>query len=251
MRRTASSIVLVLALGTGSVSAQSSVESRLANRLDAHTRSSVVAIIDSARAASLPVEPLIDKALEGAAKRGSAQSIISAVRTFYVQLGEAKRALGTGSTELELLGGAQAIRAGIPVQQIERLRRARSGVQIATALTVASDLVSRLVPVDTAVSVVASLVGASATDDQLLAVRGDIEADIVGGLPPAVAASTRGDALEKTLAASAPPNGAGTPGVIPSPLGTSRTGDAGTNLKPPSTAVGSRQKPPAVQRKRP
>ena len=252
MRRVAPSIALVLALGTGSVSAQGPVESRLASRLDARTRSSVEAIIDSARAASLPVEPLIDKALEGAAKRASGQQIINAVRAFAGQLSEAKRALGTPSTDLELLGGAQAIRAGIPIQQIERLRRARSGAQIATALTVASDLVSREVPVDTAVAVVAGLVQASATDDQLLLVRSDIEADIQNGKPPAVAASTRGQALEQTLAQSTPPNGASNPGGLPSPLGTSRTGDAGTNLKPPGTAVGSRQtKPPAVQRKRP
>jgi hypothetical protein len=257
MRRTASSIALVLALGTGSVSAQGPVESRLASRLDARTRSTVAAIIDSARAASLPVEPLVDKALEGAAKKATGQQIISAVRTFYVQLGEAKRALGTGSTDLELLGGAQAIRAGIPVQQIERLRRARSGVQIATALTVASDLVSREVPVDTAVAVVASLVGASATDDQLLAVRGEIENDILTGKPPAVAASTRGQALEATLAQSTPPNGAGDGGSLNSPRGTSRTGDGLGILKPPGQAnggvspAGAPPKPPVSQRKRP
>jgi hypothetical protein len=232
------------------------VDSRLASRLDPRTRSAVVAIIDSARLASLPVEPLIDKALEGAAKKATSQQIVSAVRTFAGQLLEARRALGDRSTDPELLGGAQAIRAGIPVQQLERLRRARSGVQIATALTVASDLVAREVPVDTAVLVLTKLVESSASDEQLLAVRSDIEADIQSGKPPAVAASTRGHALEQTLAQSTPPNGAGNPGALPSPSGTSRgPGDAGI-LKPPS-AVSNRSpasaptKPPVVQRKRP
>ena len=254
--RVVRSIVLVLALGTSSVSAQGTVDSRLASRLDPPTRTAVAAIIDSARLASLPLEPLIDKALEGAAKKATSQQIVSAVRTFAGQLLEARRALGDRSTDPELLGGAQAIRAGIPVQQLERLRRARAGAQIATALTVASDLVAREVPLDTAVVVVTKLVESSASDEQLLAVRSDIEADIQSGKPPAVAASTRGHALEQTLAQSTPPNGAGNPGALPSPSGTSRPGDAGI-LKPPSAASGTRSpasaptKPPVVQRKRP
>jgi hypothetical protein len=255
-RRLARSALLALALGTGSVSAQTNVDSRLSTRLDPRTRSAVVAIIDSARLASLPVEPLIDKALEGAAKKATSQQIVSAVRTFAGQLLEARRALGERSTEPELLGGAQAIRAGIPAQQLERLRRARAGAQIATALTVASDLVTREVPVDTAVAAVTKLVSSLASDEQLLAVRSDIEADILSGKPPAVAASTRAEALGQTLAASTPPNGAGTPGALPSPSGTSRPGDAGI-LKPPSAASGTHSpasaptKPPVVQRKRP
>lgn len=254
--RVVRSIVLVFVLAAGSVSAQSNVDPRLASRLDPRTRSAVVAIIDSARLSTLPIEPLIDKALEGAAKRATSQQIVSAVRTFAGQLLEARRALGDRSTDPELLGGAQAIRAGIPVQQLERLRKARSGVQIATALTVASDLVTREVPVDTAVVVVTKLVESSVSDEQLLAVRSDIESDILSGKPPAVAASTRGHALEQTLAQSTPPNGAGNPAALPSPSGTSRPGDAGI-LKPPSAVSGNRSpasaptKPPVVQRKRP
>jgi hypothetical protein len=251
------SIVLVLTLGTGSVSAQSTVDSRLAARLDPRTRSAVAAIIDSARLASLPVEPLVDKALEGAAKRATSQQIVSAVRTFAGQLLEARRVLGDRSTDPELLGGAQAIRAGIPVQELERLRKARPGVQIATALTVASDLVAREVPVDTAVVVVTKLVRSSASDEQLLAVRSDIEADIQNGKPPALAASTRGHALEQTLAQSTLPGGAGNPGALPSPSGTSRGAGDGAVPKPPSAVSGNRSpasaptKPPVVQRKRP
>jgi hypothetical protein len=246
--------VLAVSLLSTTLSAQS-VESRLATRLDARTRTAVVAIIDSARIVDLPVEPLIDKALEGAAKKASSQQIIAAVRTFAGQLGEARRALGRNSTEGELVGGAQAIRAGIPVQQLERLRAVRAGVRIASALTVVSDLVAREVPMDTAVAVVSGLVRASATDDQLLAVRADIETDILAGKPPAVAASTRGQALEQTLAANVPPNGGGTPGTLPSPSGTSRQGDQAGPLKPPSSAVGrvsdAPSKPPVSQRKRP
>ena len=249
------SVALIVSLGISSISAQGVVDPRLA-RLDTHTRTVVVAIIDSARAQSLPVEPLIDKALEGAAKRATSQQIISAVRTFKGQMAEARSALGDNSTEREVLGGAQAIRAGVRVQQLEGLRRARPGVQIATALTVMSDLVTREVPIENAFVVVSHLLQASASDDQLLQVRADIETDILSGMPPAIAAASRGQAMELTLAASTPPNGAGSPGALPSPSGTVRPGDA-TGLKPPSAAVGTRSpggaptKPPVSQRKRP
>jgi hypothetical protein len=255
MLRSSRFIVLAVALLASSVSAQQ-VDPRLVSRLDVRTRAAVVAIVDSATIERLPTEPLIDKAVEGAAKKASSQQIISAVRTFLGQLRDARGALGVTSTEGELLGGAQAIRAGIPAQQLERLRRVRSGAQIATALTVVSDLVAREVPVETAVSVVSGLVHALATDEQLLGVRSDIETDILGGKPPALAASSRGQALEQTLAASGPPNGAGSQGTLPSPAGTNRTGDAGIGLKPPASASGTRSsagapsKPP-VQRRRP
>ena len=256
MQNTVRSAVLGILLLSTTLPAQGP-DARLASRLDPRTRAAVVAIIDSARADDLPAEPLVDKALEGAAKKATSQQIIAAVRTFAGQLGEARRALGRHSTEGELVGGAQAIRAGIPAQQLERLRSVRAGARIASALTVVSDLVSREVPIDTAVAVVSGLVRASATDDQLLVVRADIETDILAGKPPAVAASSRGLAMEQTLAANALPNGAGPQGALPSPSGTNRAADQ-SSLKPPAQAVGQRAapadapaKPPVSQRKRP
>ena len=253
MRPLARSIALLLAFATASVSAQDAIDPTRLNRLDARTRTAVVAILDSARMARLPIEPLIDKALEGAAKKAASQQIVSAVRTFANQLVEARRALGEASTPPELLGGAQAIRAGIPVQQLERLRRARSNVQIATALTVVSDLATREVPIDTAVAVVSRLLGAQASDDQILQMRADVETDILNGKPPVVAAASRGQSLERTLAANPPSNGGAGDGALPSPRGTSRPGDGAGVGKPPASAFGgvSPAPKPPVQRKRP
>jgi hypothetical protein len=256
MRARLRSVLLAAVIARTSVSAQE-VDPRLASRLDVRTRSAVTAIIDSARLAGLPTEPLIDKALEGAARRAPSARIVIAVRNFATHLDAARRALGDGSTPGEILAGAQAIRAGIPVQQIQRLRGVRAGTRIAAALTVAADIVAREVPLDTAMSVVGGLVAASATDEQLLNVRAEIETDILAGKPPAVAASIRGHALEQTLAASMPPNGAGTPGSLPSPQGAIRALDPAASLKPPGQAVGGRSpvsapaKPPISQRKRP
>ncbi|HUQ81529.1 MAG TPA: hypothetical protein VM076_10340 [Gemmatimonadaceae bacterium] len=258
MNTRARSVALAIAVLSSNVSAQQQSDySRLAARLDARTRTAVAALVDSARGIGLPIEPLIDKALEGAAKKATSQQIVAAVRTFAGQLAEARSALGNTSSEGELVGGAQAIRAGIPVKQLQRLRNVREGVRIAAALTVVSDLVSREVPIDTAVAVVSALVRASATDDQLLGVRADIETDILAGKPPAVAAMARGQALQQTLAANVPPNGAGSQGTLPSPSGTIRAGDQAGALKPPPSAVGrvtpadAPVKPRGTERKRP
>jgi hypothetical protein len=247
--RVLSALLAISFAGTSS-SAQG-IDPRLASRLDAKTRTAISAIIDSARIRSLPVEPLIDKALEGAAKKAASQQIVAAVRTYSNQLDQARSALGESSSAAELVGGAQALRAGIPVSQLQKLRKTRPGVQIATALTVLSDIVSREVPIDTAVTVVASLIDAAATDEQLLGVRGEIETDILAGKQPALAASSRAHALAQTLAVV--PNGAPGSGALPSPSGTSRAGD-GTGLNPPpraSGSVGAPVKPPASQRKKP
>jgi hypothetical protein len=90
MIRLTRSVVLAAAVLSSSVSAQA-VDPRLVSRLDVHTRAAVVAIIDSARMVRLPTEPLVDKALEGAAKKANGQQIISAVRTLRASL--AKREL--------------------------------------------------------------------------------------------------------------------------------------------------------------
>jgi len=255
MRLSARPVLVALTLLGTSLTAQE-VDPRLASRLDVRTRTAVTAIIDSARLAGLPTEPLVVKALEGAARKAPSPQILSAVRNFAAQMNAARRALGEESNASEIVGGAQAIRAGISTSQLQRLRSIRTDTRIAVALTVAADIVAREVPVDTAIAVVSGLMGAAASDEQLLGVRAEIETDILAGKPAAVAASTRGHALEQTLA-SMPPNGAGTPGTLPSPLGTNRAVDAATSLKPPGSAVGGRSpavapsKPPISQRKRP
>ncbi|MDQ3810146.1 MAG: hypothetical protein M3336_07640, partial [Chloroflexota bacterium] len=73
----AACLALMLALFVPQVQAQ---DARLAARLDPATRKAVEVIVDSARAAGLPTEPLIDKALEGASKRASGGRITAAVQ---------------------------------------------------------------------------------------------------------------------------------------------------------------------------
>ena len=85
-------MIIVAVLLCAQVAAQ---DPRL-ERLDPDTRSAVVALMDSARGDGLPVEPLIQRALEGATKSAPGARIIAAVRRLTLDLGTARTALEIG-----------------------------------------------------------------------------------------------------------------------------------------------------------
>lgn len=174
---------------------------RLDRRLDPTTRRAVTAAIDSARAEQLPTEPLVDRALEGAAKRADPGRIIDAVRTLARELALSRDALGGGSPA-ELEAGAAALRAGVSGSVLTRLRHRRPQ-SLTVALAALTDLVTSGVPPDSAAAAVLAL-AARARDDQILEFRRSVERDIALGAPPAAAASVR---VNATLHATDPSTG--------------------------------------------
>jgi hypothetical protein len=154
-------------------------------RLDAATRPAVAALVDSARAASLPTEPLVQRALEGATKRASGEVIVAAVRRLAVDLGRAREALGSTASPAELSAGAAALRAGASQTTLAELRHARREPLI-VPLAVLADLVASGVPVDSAAAAVLAL-SRQARDAELVEFRRAVERDIALGAPPAAA----------------------------------------------------------------
>ncbi len=175
--------LLIAVLVAGRAVAQQS-DPRL-ERLDATTRPIVAALVDSARAAALPVEPLVQRALEGATKRASGEMIVAAVRRFAVDLGHARDALGSTASPAELTAGAAALRAGASPTILTQLRRTR-GEPLTMPLAVLADLVASGVPVDSAAGAVLAL-AARARDADLVEFRRAVERDIALGAPPAAA----------------------------------------------------------------
>lgn len=175
------------------------LRSRLDNRLDPRTRAAVERVIDSARAAGIPSEPLVDKALEGASKRASGDVIVRVVRMLAADLRTAREALGTGSSPVELAAAAQALRGGVDAGSLERLRSERPGQPLVVALAVLSDLIGRGVPASQATSSVLALTKAGIADEQLLAFRREVERDIGIGAPPATAAVLRATSFNQNL----------------------------------------------------
>ena len=162
---------------------------RLERRLDPDTRAAVEAVIDSARGAGLPVESLVDRALEGASKHAVPARIVAAVRRLAAELGSARAALGTASSSAELEAGASALRAGVRPADLTLLRRRRPR-SLTVALAALTDLVASGVPADSATVAVLAL-APSARDDQIVDFRRVVERDIALGAPPAAAAAVR------------------------------------------------------------
>jgi hypothetical protein len=184
------SLTIALLLATLASRAEAQ-DARLAARLDAETRIAVERLVDSARAARLPSEPLIVKALEGASKSARGELIVRAVRTLAGNLSTARDALGASSADAEIVAGASALHAGISASALRELRGARARQPLTVPLAVLADLVARGVPRDTASAVVLALAERGARDTELVAFRRDVERDIGLGAPPATAASVR------------------------------------------------------------
>lgn len=216
------SVWLLAALGAVPAGAQQPgapawLRARLEGRLDGRTRPAVERVIDSAFAVGVPAEPLVDKALEGAAKGARGDAILRAVRALASDLAVARQSLGGTALSGELTAGAAALRAGVDAKALKKLRDDRPGQPLSVALGVLSDLIARGVPVNAATQSVLELTKAGIADEQLVAFRRDVERDVGMGAAPAAAATLHASALQLNLAR----DGVGAPtagGAVPRKL---------------------------------
>lgn len=199
-------IIAVAALAPAQARAQ---DGRLARRLDPAIHAAITSILDSVQRLGLPVEPLVDRALEGASKQARGAVIVAAVRRLALDLGAARRALGEGSTATELEAGASALRAGVDSSALSRLRKARPRNPVTVPLAVLTDLVARGVPADSAARFVLAV--ASASDEQYVTFQRNVERDIALGAPPIAAAAVRMSAPTSASDAAGPPPAAPPP----------------------------------------
>ena len=165
------SLALLLAI-PGAAAAQ---DSRLIERLDTATAASVQQVVDSARRAGLPTEPLVQKALEGGTLGASGDRIVAAVRALHGQLGRARDALGGSASEAELTAAAGALRAGLPPGALRRLQSLRSGRPLVVPIAVLTDLVAEGVPAEQATRSVLDLARDGRPDDEFVALRRQVQ----------------------------------------------------------------------------
>ena len=183
--------VLALACLVAAPRAVRAQDARLDARLDARTRDAVSRIIDSARDAGIPGEPLVQKALEGASKHAEDARIVSAVRMLARELGDARAALGASSSDAEIIAGASALHAGIAPAALTRMRASRAQGSLTVALAVLADLVARGVPGDTATSVISALTSGGGAGCRAAAIPAGSGARHREGRDPAAALGVR------------------------------------------------------------
>jgi len=181
-------MILAALLVAAQVGAATTQDPRLA-RLDPETRVLVTAVVDSAGSIGLPVEPLIQRALEGATKGAAGPRIVAVVRKLAGDLGIARAALGASASTPELEAGVAALRAGATSQVLANLRSVRRP-PLTMALSVLADLVASGVPADSAAAAVLAL-APKARDTDLVEFRRAVERDIALGAPPGAATSVR------------------------------------------------------------
>jgi hypothetical protein len=141
---------------------------RLEARLDSVTRTQVEAVLTTARSRGLPVEPLVQKALEGSSKGAPGPRIIAAVERLLADLSRAQRSLGRGAKPDDLVAGAAALRAGATLEMVAQIRRTGPDGGVAVPLAVFADLVAGGMTVDAAWHSVAELARKGGDEEEFL-----------------------------------------------------------------------------------
>jgi len=189
-------IAVTLVLGTtlaGGLGAQD-VQARLDLRVSPEVQRAVRRIAADAAAQGLPVDPLVQKAIEGGAKGVPGDRVIAAVRALAGRLAEAKEAVseaGVAAPSGDVVeGGADALNAGLSRSQVGELVRVSQPPQDpALTLRVAATLAALGVPATQALQLVQGMISAGRSPSDLLGLPGQVQAGVARGATPAQAAA--------------------------------------------------------------
>jgi hypothetical protein len=201
---------------------QQSIADRLAGRVSPELAALATELGTGAAARGLPIDPIIQKAMEGSAKGVPAERVGAAMRLVVSQLDAAAGALREGKPVLAadtvaVAAGAFALTAGLTGRDIATLARAGSTpAELIVGLRVAGTLVALGVPPAETVSLVNATLVAHRPAGELLALPGRVQAQMARGVAPAQAAA----GLERAAAAQSrrgPPPGRGQPPPHPEP----------------------------------
>jgi hypothetical protein len=147
-------LAVVLVLTAGPLPAQSGA-ARLPGRVPPAALPAIDSVIATAAAESLPTEPLVQKALEGSAKRIPPDRLVSAVRSTLTQLREARALVsaavpGQPIPEGHVAAVAAALARGLPAPIVQRLITVAPNEPPGPALHAAADLVAHRFDPDSA-----------------------------------------------------------------------------------------------------
>jgi hypothetical protein len=207
------SLVLPLAL---LMTQQQAIADRLAGRVPPDIAALATELATDAGRRGLPIDPIIQKAIEGSAKRVPAERVGAAMRLVVTQLDAAAGGLRDGNAALSadtvaIAAGAFAVTAGLSGRDIATLARSGSRpAEVIVGLRVAGTLVALGVPASETVTLVTETLQAGRPAGELLALPGQVQAEVAKGVTPAQAAS----GLARAAAAQSrrgPPPGRGTP----------------------------------------
>ena len=189
-------LVLTLVLSstlTGALDAQD-VQPRLDGRVSPEVQRAVQRIAADAAAQGLPIEPLVQKAIEGAAKGVPGDRVIAAVRALAGRLGQSMAAVREGGVSTPggdiVEGGADALNAGLTGPEVSDLVRVSQPPQDPTlTLRVAATLAALGVPAKQVLTLLQGLISDGRSQSDLLGLPGQVQTGVAQGATPAQAAA--------------------------------------------------------------
>ena len=189
---------LLLLASWPSVMAGQDVAARLNGRVPPAVAQAVQGIADEARARGLPVEPLVQKALEGGAKGVPGDRVVGAVRALVGRLDIARAALQEGGIRAPspevLESGADALNAGFNAQQVRDLGRVSRGpYDPAVTLRIAATLGALGVPARQGLQLVEHMIHDRRGASELL----DLPNEVREGMARGASAAEAADGLER------------------------------------------------------
>lgn len=142
----------------------------------------IEAIARSAGEAGVPMGPLYDKALEGAAKRVPPARVLPAVRAYANRMHVARDALET-TREPWIVAGADALGRGVSAEMLAQVREG-SDARGPMSLVVLGDLVESGVPADRALEVVREALRSNQAEADMAAISRAADRMIRNGAAP-------------------------------------------------------------------
>ena len=200
---------LVVAIIATPLAAQQDVSARLAGRVSPEVAALVQELATSAASRGLPIDPLVQKAIEGSAKGVPADRVATALRALAGQLDDAAVALqqaGPARPDTDAIAaGAFALNAGLSSRNVTALAVAsRAPYSVAASLRVASTLSAMGVPADEAVDLVSQVIKAGGPTTEVLGLPTQVMAGVSSGRGVTPAQAAAGLARAAAARANAP-----------------------------------------------
>lgn len=176
---------------------------RLQERLGEEATERMREIVQRAEQRGVPSGPLLDKALEGAAKGVPAERVTAALSAYADRLGRGAELLGSEAPSSEVVAATDALSRGVSEEAVREVARAAPSGGRAIPLVVLGDLAEAGVPVERAVGVVREALERGHAGEALLEVPARVRRMVRQGVSPAEAA----DRAPGMVGRAGPPEG--------------------------------------------
>ncbi|GMR12577.1 MAG: hypothetical protein BMS9Abin29_0767 [Gemmatimonadota bacterium] len=179
--------LLVLVAFPTTAAAQQDRLARLREAYSAEAMVRIESIVTGARQAGVPIGPIYNKALEGAAKGVPANLVVPALSEFAGRMGRARELLGPTAQAPWVVAGADALRRGVAPELVATIGRDAAN-RAPIALLMVGDLVEAGVPPDRALEVLREALSRTRGEDELRDVPATIRRLVRQGSRPRDAA---------------------------------------------------------------